>query len=146
MFTNERCGAIHRDHWEASTGSRNGGAFPCVGFFSNPQRVQLHLEGVPIDEFGRSKFISHDVFHRSLPLLHRLWVLCVALSEGGFSSVGHLDPLRVRRGLGLVVVVPVPPFVRRGLGVTFWRVLPSLLTAERRDVKVAPGGPHRLVA
>ena len=25
-------------------------------------------------------------------------------------------------------------------------VLPSLLTAERRDVEVAPGGPHRLVA
>jgi predicted DNA-binding protein (MmcQ/YjbR family) len=36
------------------------------------------------------------------PLLRRLWVLCVALSEGGFSSVGHLDPLRVRRGLGVV--------------------------------------------
>src|SRR2546430_6256030 len=72
--------------------------------------------------------------------------LCVALSEGGFSSVGHLDPLRVRRGLGVVVVVPVPPLVRRGLGITLWRVLPSLLTAERRDVEVAPGGPHRLVA
>src|SRR5258708_18045564 len=28
---------------------------------------------------------------------------CVALLEGGFSSVGHLDPLRVWRGLGLVV-------------------------------------------
>src|SRR5712664_3097952 len=72
--------------------------------------------------------------------------LCVALSEGGFSNVGHLDPLRVRRGLGVVVVVPVPPLVRRRLGVTPWRVLPNLLTAERRDVEVAPGGPHRLVA
>ena len=51
-------------------------------------------------------------------------VALVALSEGGFSSVGHLDPLRVRRGLGVVVVVPVPPLVRRGLGVTLWRVLP----------------------
>src|SRR6266853_5654137 len=71
---------------------------------------------------------------------------CVALSEGGFSSVGHLDPLPVRRGLGVVVVVPVPPLVRRGLGVTLWRVLPRLLTAERRDVEVAPGGPHCLVA
>src|SRR5271170_5470995 len=48
--------------------------------------------------------------------------------------------------LGVVVVVPVPPLVRRGLGVTFRRVLPSLLPAERRDVEVAPGGPHRLVA
>src|SRR5215813_2066397 len=71
---------------------------------------------------------------------------CVALSEGGFSSVGHLDPLRVRRCLGVVVVVPVPPFVRRGLGVTLWRVLPLFLTAERRDVEIAPGGPHGLVA
>src|ERR1700740_2078096 len=68
------------------------------------------------------------------------------LSEGGFSNVGHLDPLRVRRGLGVVVVVPVPPLVRWSLGVTFWRVLPCLLTAERRDVEVAPGSPHRLVA
>ena len=72
--------------------------------------------------------------------------LCVALPEGGFSSVGHLDPLRFRRGLGVVVVVPVPPLVRRGLGVTLWRVLPNLLTAERRDVEVAPSGPHHLVA
>src|SRR5918992_3428391 len=72
--------------------------------------------------------------------------LCVALSECGFSSVGHLDPLRVRRGLGVIVVVPVPPLVRRGLRVTLRRVLPSLLTAERRDIEVAPGAPHRLVA
>src|SRR5258708_30404257 len=72
--------------------------------------------------------------------------LCVALSEGGFSNVGHLDPLRVRRRLGVVVVVPVPPLVRRRLGVTLWRVLPSLLTAERRSVEVAPRSPHRLVA
>src|SRR5712671_7088526 len=72
--------------------------------------------------------------------------LCVVLSEGGFSNVGHLDPLRVRRGLGVVVVVPVPPLVRRGLGVTLWRVLPGLLTTECRHIEVAPGGPHRLVA
>src|ERR1700680_5102822 len=72
--------------------------------------------------------------------------LCVALSEGGFSSVEPLDPLPVRRSHGVVVVVPVPPLVRRGLGVTLWRVLPSLLTAERRAVEVAPGCPHRLVA
>src|SRR5262249_2833889 len=73
----------------------------------------------------------------------RVWV---ELSESGFSSVGHLDPLGVGRGLGVVVVMPVPPFVRRRLGVTLWRVLPSLLAAERRDVEVAPNGPHRFVA
>src|SRR5215469_18944650 len=66
--------------------------------------------------------------------------------EGGFSSLGHLDPLRVRRGLGVVVVVPVPPLVPRGLGVTLWRVLPLLLTPERGHIKIAPGAPHRLVA
>src|SRR5271154_7240219 len=42
--------------------------------------------------------------------------------------------------------MPVPPLVRRSLGVTFWRVLPSLLPAERREVEVAPGAPYRLVA
>src|SRR5262249_58481066 len=73
--------------------------------------------------------------------------LFVAPSQGGSLRVGYdVDPLRVRRGLRVVVVVPVPPLVRRGLGVTLWRVLPSLLTAERRDVEVAPDGPHRPVA
>src|SRR2546430_212522 len=36
---------------------------------------------------------------------------------------------------GVVVIVPVPPLVRWRLGVTLWRVLPSFLTAERRDVE-----------
>src|SRR5215472_15365439 len=140
-------GAIHLDHWAPSAGGRNGVAFLYAGLRSSPQRVQLFLEGAPIDQSGRSKFISHDVFHAlSLFLLRRLWVLWAALSKGGFSSVGYLDPLRVRRDLALVVVVPVPPLVRRRLRVTFWRVLPSLLTAERRDIEVAPGGPHRLIA
>src|SRR4029077_11808594 len=68
------------------------------------------------------------------------------LPEGRFPSVGHLYPLRVRHCLGIVVVVPVPPLVWRRLGVTLWRVLPNLLTAERSHIKVAPDGPHRLVA
>src|SRR5215510_13195474 len=73
--------------------------------------------------------------------------LFLAPSQGGSLRVGYdIDPLRVRRGLGVVVVVPVPPLVRWGLGVTLWRVLPSLLTAERRDVEVVPGAPHLLVA
>src|SRR5215475_7040752 len=73
--------------------------------------------------------------------------LFVAPSQGGSLRVGYdVDPLRVRLGLRVVVVVPVPPLVRRGLGVTLWRVLPSLLTTERRDVEIAPGAPHRLVA
>src|SRR5580692_6386239 len=73
--------------------------------------------------------------------------LFVAPSGGGSLRVGYdIDPLRVRRGLSVIVVVPVPPFVWRGLGITLRRVLPSLLAAERRDVKIAPDGPHCLVA
>src|SRR5215831_14166439 len=73
--------------------------------------------------------------------------LFVAPSGGGSLRVADdIDPLRVRRWLRVVVVVPVPPLVRRGLGVTLWRVLPSLLTAERCDVEVAPGATHRFVA
>src|SRR5215813_4213241 len=51
----------------------------------------------------------------------------------------------MRRGLGVVVVVPVPPLVRRRLGITLRRVLPSLLTAKGRDVKVTPRASHCLV-
>src|SRR5215510_7523250 len=73
--------------------------------------------------------------------------LFVASSGRGSLRVGYyIDPLRVRRGLGIVVVVPVPPLVRRSLRITLWRVLPNLLTAERRDVEVAPDGAHCLVA
>src|SRR5215467_2500326 len=61
-----------------------------------------------------------------IALLARLR-LCVAPSEGRFHSVGHLDLFRVRRGLYFVVVVVVPPLVRRGLWVALWRVLPLLL-------------------
>src|SRR5579862_4519670 len=69
-----------------------------------------------------------------------------ALSEGGGSGVGHLDPLRIGCSLGVVIVVPIPPFVRRALRVTLRRVLPGLLTPERRDIQVAPRRAHRLVA
>src|ERR1039457_5336318 len=73
--------------------------------------------------------------------------LCLAPSHGGACRVGDdIDPQWVGRGLGLVVVMPVPPLVRRSLRVALWRVLPGFLTAERRHIEVAPGGPHGLVA
>ena len=59
-----------------------------------------------------SDHVRHRTARRRRSSLAR-FLLCAALSEGGFSSVGNLDPLRVRRGLGVVVVVPVPPLVRR---------------------------------
>src|SRR5215475_14795709 len=76
----------------------------------------------------------------------RLTGLAVAFPKGGLSGVRHLDPLRVGRGVWDITLVPVPPFVRSALGVARRRVLPSLLTAERRHVEVAPGGAHRFVA
>src|SRR5205085_12107010 len=53
--------------------------------------------------------------------------------------------IRAKPGLAVVVVV-VPPLVRRRLGVALRRVLPLLLASERGDVEVGPGGAHRLVA
>src|SRR6266853_3554744 len=91
-------------------------------------------------------WVTYPLRRSARPSLAR-FRLCVAPSGGGSFRVGYdIDPLRVRRGLGVVVVVPVPPFVRRGLRVTLWRILPGFLTAERRDIEIAPGGPHRLVA
>src|SRR6266851_4428675 len=73
--------------------------------------------------------------------------LCVAPSRVGSLRVGYdIDPLRVRGGLGPVIVVPVPPLVRRGLGIALRRVLPLLLAPARSYVKVAPGAAHCLVA
>src|SRR5580704_18274481 len=74
------------------------------------------------------------------------FLLCVAPSGGSLRVGYYVDPLGVRRGLGVIVVVPVPPLVRCSLGITLWRVLPSLLSAERREVEIAPDAPHRFVA
>src|SRR6202162_1633020 len=47
------------------------------------------------------------------------FLLFFAPSYGGPLRIGeYIHPLRVRRWLGVVVVVPVPPLVRLGLGVT----------------------------
>src|SRR5260370_7888773 len=72
--------------------------------------------------------------------------LSVLFPEGGLSRVRHFDPFGVGRGAGNVTVVPVPPLVRPVLGVALRRVLPLLLTPERRHVEVAPNGAHPLVA
>src|ERR671914_1727893 len=55
-------------------------------------------------------------------------------------------PRCVRSRVLPVLVVVVPPLVRRGLRVALGRILPLLLASERRDVEVCPGGAHRLVA
>jgi hypothetical protein len=67
VLTDERCGTIHLDHGESPAGGCNRIAFSRVSLLSKAQCVQLSLEGAPVDYGGRSKFISHDVVHRSLP-------------------------------------------------------------------------------
>src|SRR5262249_28366407 len=68
-------------------------------------------------------------------------------SRGEHSIDNHVaNPRRQRslwrRGVG-VWVVPLPPFVRRGLRVPLGRVLPRLPAPERRDVEVVPGAPRQ---
>src|SRR5215212_9155120 len=62
-----------------------------------------------------------------------------------FVLVNMVSPWSWSGGVA-VLVVEVPPLVRRRLGVALGRVLPLLLAPERRDVEVGPGAPHRLVA
>src|SRR4051794_36100942 len=71
-----------------------------------------------------------------------LW--CVEVTGGG--GLGNLSQPPLRRCGMAVFVVPVPPLVRRGLGIALGEVLPLLLTPERGHVEVAPGAPQRLVA
>src|SRR5438045_8675972 len=73
----------------------------------------------------------------------RLTGLAFPFPKGSFPGVGYGHPRRVRRGVGNVTVVPVPPFVRSALGIAFRRVLPYLLAPERRHVEIAPSGSHR---
>src|SRR4051812_26096799 len=72
--------------------------------------------------------------------------LTVLRAERRLSSVGDGNPSLVGRSVGDVTVVPIPPFVGRGLRIALGRVLPHLLAAERRDVEVIPGAAHLLVA
>src|SRR5260370_39940599 len=76
----------------------------------------------------------------------RLSRLAAAVAKGGLGGVRHPDAFRVRRGIGGVTGVPVPPFVRPDLGVALGRVLPPLLTPERRRDEAAPDATPRVVA
>src|SRR6266851_7569159 len=67
-------------------------------------------------------------------------------SPDRLSHLSESTPSLGRPGVASVFVVPVPPRVRRRLGVTLGRVLPVLLAPESGQVEVAPGAPHCLVA
>ena len=60
-----QCGPNPIESAVAADVTRNGVAFSCVSLLSNPQCVQLRLEGASIDYLRGSKFIFHKVFHRS---------------------------------------------------------------------------------
>src|SRR3546814_13644148 len=59
-----------------------------------------------------NEFAGMSLAHVSLPRLN-----VVAVPERRLSGIRHLDPFLIGRGAGDVVVVPVPPLVRRGLGI-----------------------------
>src|SRR6516225_2586848 len=69
-----------------------------------------------------------------------------AAAKCSLSGVRHLHPFGVRRGIGDVTLVPVPPLIGAALRIALWRVLPRFLTPERRYIEVAPDSSHRLVA
>src|SRR4249919_908447 len=89
---------------------------------------------------------AHPQRYASARAIPRIAELGVAFPKRGLSCVGHLDPLLVGRSIGNVTLIPAPPLVRSLLGVALRRVLPRLLTPERRHVEIAPNGAHRLVA
>jgi NAD(P)-dependent dehydrogenase (short-subunit alcohol dehydrogenase family) len=93
------------------------------------------------DDFTRA--IGSDLGCRTLRLFH-------GAQRGGKRrdpSSFRLTVVAQVRSCGLAVrIVVVPPLVGRSLRIALGRVLPLLLTAERRDVEVTPGCPHRLVA
>src|SRR5439155_26306716 len=64
----------------------------------------------------------------------------------GFAAPANLFADLGGSFVAAVLVVPVPPLVRRGLRTAFRSFLPLLLSPERGHVEVTPGGTHRFVA
>jgi len=54
------------DHRQPPAGGSNSVTLARVSLLPNPQCVQLGLKGGPVDYLRGSKFISHEVRHRSL--------------------------------------------------------------------------------
>src|SRR5712675_1184423 len=110
---------------------------------------RTHVSSAMIAKVGAAARCRKSAARAAAPsarAMPRLTGLAVAFPEGGLPGVRDRDPFRVGRGVGDVTLVPVPPFVRPALGVACRRVLPLLLTPERRHVEVVPDGAHRLVA
>jgi len=69
-FADEWCGADDFDHGEPPASGCDRVTFSHVGLLAKAQRVELRLEGAPIDDLGRSIFISFRSCvrcHRYLP-------------------------------------------------------------------------------
>src|SRR5262249_26552252 len=73
------------------------------------------------------------------------FLFCRALSSRCFGVSDDVHPLRVWRRLHVILIVPVPPLVRRALRITLRRIFPLLLPSQRSEVQIAPDAPHRLV-
>ena len=94
----------------------------------------------------RAHFASARRRHTGLVLIGSYVIAQMALLIGWGGGIFSTVPSPTANTGAVWVAVPVPPLVRRGLRVTLRRVFPSFLTPERRDVEIAPSGPHRLVA
>src|SRR5947208_16032882 len=82
----------------------------------------------------------------SIPSCLSLYYLCgVAARLSGCAAPANLFENLGRGFVVAVLVVPIPPLVRRSLRVAFRRVLPLLLTPEGSDVEVVPSVPHLFV-
>src|SRR5215470_13885986 len=104
----------------------------CLVAFFGPVVDGLVQFGFFVSRHNRSRIQTDPLASRYCPRQPRSCFRLVALSEGGFSDVRHLHPFRIRRSVGFVVVVPVPPLVSRSLWIAFRRVLPLFLATERR--------------
>ena len=80
-----------------------------------PRTGSRTYRGPHVLGFRRRASVSGSSFSPCEP--RSRFLLCRALSGGSLRVGDYVYPLRVRRGLGLVVVVPVPPLVWRRLGV-----------------------------
>src|SRR6185312_7782190 len=100
------------------------------------------MTGLQARPLSNRTSVGPQLLSYAMPRLSRR-ALLAEISDPG---IGHLFPFPVGRSLRAIVIVPVPPLIRRALRVTLGRVLPNLLPPERRNVEVAPDGSHCLVA
>jgi len=86
-LADERRRAVDRDHREPPAGGRDRVALARMSLLPDPHRVQLFLEGRPIDYLGRTKLVSHHFVHGFLRSL--LAQVRDMRSTGGLRGLKH---------------------------------------------------------